>query len=408
VTFRLADGVRVKGELTAWDDDGIDGSFGRRQWTELHHEDIWPLHMKLMDSKAPDAWVDLGRILLLVSLDQPLAAKRSERAFRQAVRLDPATEEAIADARLEVADVKLQREEAAAAAKAERLKTLSPEGGPWRPRKWPALTPEESADAVQAMRDDATRILERAGMQIAPVETDFFLFYSDMPRRHAQKWVRELDIMYKKLAGQFDLAEGENIFWGKAVIFVFNSRDRFRLVEAESFGHLAPEWADGLCHPLGPKVFVNFYRQPEDERFAAVLVHETVHGFMHRYRTPMRLPIWANEGFADYLASVLFRNSPVDQLRRRTGLRYIRRNGDVNAVLDMSYMDGSWPGPKEIGYSVGYLMVELMIRDRPQEFGAWVDAVKDGKEWEQALIDEFGVTRQQLVDRFVAWYKVND
>ena len=85
-----------------------------------------------MDAEDAAAWVDLGRILLLASLDQPLATKRSDRAFRQAVRLDPTMGEAVTAARNEVEDVRIERAEAVAAAKAERLRTLSPEGGPWR------------------------------------------------------------------------------------------------------------------------------------------------------------------------------------------------------------------------------------------------------------------------------------
>ncbi len=56
----------------------------------------------------------------------------------------------------------------------------------------------------------------------------------------------------------------------------------------------------------------------------------------------------------------------------------------------------------------GYLLVELMVRDRPGAFGAWVRAVKRGKPWEQALAEDFGVTRAQLVDTFVRYYRVND
>jgi len=61
-----------------------------------------------------------------------------------------------------------------------------------------------------------------------------------------------------------------------------------------------------------------------------------------------------------------------------------------------------------VGYNIGYLMVELMIRDRPQAFGAWVNAIKDGKDWEEALVEDFGVSRAQLVETFVRFYRVND
>ena len=412
VRFRLANGIRVKGELTAWDAEGIDGSFAARAWTEIHYEDIWRLHRRVMDDESADDWIDLARVLLLASLDQPKAAPWAERAFRRAARRfaddEDAAREAIDAARAFVAAEARRRKEAAEAAKAARLDVQSPEARAWGSRPWPVVSEEEQAAAVLTMRGDAERILAAAGLALAPVETDYFLFYSDMPRKQTARWARDLDLMYQRLAGHFDLEDGENIFWGKAVIFVFNQRDRFELVEAEAFAYRVPGGVHGLCHPMGAKVFVAFHRQRDHEAFAAILVHETVHGFMHRFRTPRRLPTWANEGIADYLASILFRNSPIDFTRRRIGLRYVRSGGDVGAILDMSYRDGTWPGHNSLGYSIGYLLVELMIRDRPAAFARWVRAIKDGKEWETALEEDFGADRRRLVDSFVRYYKVND
>ena len=129
---------------------------------------------------------------------------------------------------------------------------------------------------------------------------------------------------------------------------------------------------------------------------------------MHRYRTPRRLPTWANEGFAEYLAAVVFTGSPVDQNHRRQAVDYVRRGGDVQSILELTYADGSWPGPEAIGYGVGYLMVGLMIQDRPNRFGDWVKAIKAGKAWTTALEEDFGVPRDRLVETFIRFYQVND
>ncbi|MHC5023269.1 MAG: hypothetical protein ACYTGG_05085 [Planctomycetota bacterium] len=404
VSFRLADGARVTGKMTAWDPDGFDGTFGRRPWVELNTDDAWRLYRRVMDRDDASAWVDLGGLLLRM----PAGAKLADRAFQRARRLDESVEEAIDAARAAAAEARRLRDAAEKAIESERLSTAHPESEPWRADAWPPLTPDEQVAATNTMRAEAEQILDAAGLALRPVETDFFLFYSDMPRRQTARWAAELDNMYKRLARIFYLPEQENIFWGKAVIFAFNEQDRFRLVEAQAFRHLAPPGIAGLCHCVGPKVFINFYRQPDDLRFAALLVHETVHGFLHRYRTPRRLPTWANEGFAEYLAAVTFANSPVDNGRRRQGLDFIRDGGDVNQVLAMAYADGTWPGRDGVGYSVGYLLVELMIRDRPRRFGDWVNAIKAGKDWRQALAEDFGATRDVLVGRFVQWYTVND
>lgn len=408
VRFRLVDGVRLTGTLTHWDDEGVDGSFGWRAWSSIDYRDVWRILSRVCDQERAADWARMGGVMLVVALDQPRAESWADRAFRRAERIDPEASALVADARDRARALRREREERRMAEDAERLRTLTPEANEWRADPWPHVTEEEQVEAVATMKADAARMLELAGLDLRPIETDYFLFYSDMPRTESSRWAKQLDTMYARLAEQFGLPEKDNIFWGKAVIFVFNDRDRFRLMEAQAFGQLAPEWASGMCHPQGPKVFVNFYRRPEDTIFAALLVHETVHGFMHRYLTPRRLPTWANEGFADYLASVLFERSPVDLQRREQGLRWIRGGGDVNAILDLEYADGTWPGEDGIGYNVGYLMVELMIRDRPRDFGAWVDAVKQGMPWEEALQTKFGVDRAALVDAFVRFYRVND
>ncbi len=58
--------------------------------------------------------------------------------------------------------------------------------------------------------------------------------------------------------------------------------------------------------------------------------------------------------------------------------------------------------------AVGFLLIELMIRENRAGFGAWVRAVKQGDDWSQALRDRFGVSRSRLVGTFVQYYLVND
>jgi len=52
--------------------------------------------------------------------------------------------------------------------------------------------------------------------------------------------------------------------------------------------------------------------------------------------------------------------------------------------------------------------VELMIREKPEAFLAWLNTVKDGEEWEKALATTYRTPRAALVETFVRFYKVND
>jgi hypothetical protein len=129
---------------------------------------------------------------------------------------------------------------------------------------------------------------------------------------------------------------------------------------------------------------------------------------VHRFCTPVPLPDWANEGFAEWVARTCVPRGRVDAMRRPQGLAFFRQGGDATRIMAMSGKEGTWPGDNAIGYSVGYLLVDLMIADRPQKFGAWVKAVKGGAAWQKALVDDFGVDPARLAQSASQWYRTND
>jgi hypothetical protein len=204
----------------------------------------------------------------------------------------------------------------------------------------------------------------------------------------------------------FALPKGLNLFHGKGVCIVSADENRFKAIEQAAFGTMPPPGCVGLCHMIGPRVLVNAWRSPDDDMFMATLVHEATHGIMHRYGTPERLPIWAEEGYAEYVAANSFDSSPVDQGRRGWGLRFIRE-GNATAP----YFGGdpsSWPGPNAIGYSLGYMAVDLMIRQKGAAFGEWVKDVKTGVPWEQSLKRRFGTDAGAFAATIEDYYRRND
>ena len=408
VRFRLADGVRIAGDMTGWDDEGLDGSFGRRRWVDLMVEEAWTLRRRVMDRDSAEQWVALGRLMLRMDDGRNKAAGRAEQAFRVAIRLDETAAEAIEEARATVAEEKRRQAEQEAQQQVGLLRTRTPEAGPWKADPWPELTAEQRHAAAGEMKADAEAILSRAGLEIAPIETDHFLFYSDMPRPEGAKWTLRLEDLQRRLLAMYGCDDKADIFWGKAVVLAFGDQDRFQLVEADAFEQLVPSWMTGLCHFDGPKVFVNCHRPADDQAYAATLLRETVHGFMHRYKTAARLPAWANEGFADHVAATLLDKSPFYERRRRAALQFVRNGGNVNAVLDLTYDHDSWLRPDSLGCCVGQLVIELMIRDNPRGFVKWVNAVKAGKDWQEAMKEDFGTSRRQLADTFTRYYMVND
>ena len=413
VKFRTRDGKRVSGKVVAFDSDAFEGAstgedaLPRTKWSNVHMDDLESLASKILDEKDVDELILKGE--LLMSIGRVKAADAAfDRADRSAKSLKGAAaseaKSKIAEARTRGADKLVDAEHDFRIAKHTDMSSRIPktDGGI---APWPVLTREDHEAAVAAMKKRAEEICKVSGMQAIPVETRYFLLYAATKREAVEECARSLDAMYEKVLELFGIPAGLNLFWGKAVILLQPSEEKFRLVEQAAFGAMVPRGVVGLCHQVGPQVYVNIFWTDDQDRFDSTLLHETVHGIVHRYHSPARLPDWANEGLSEYIAAVSFKTSPVDKERRPQALDFIRGGGNVAEVMRYNYRDGSWPGPNAIGYAVGYVIVELMIRQQPDRFGAWLRAIKGGKDWEAALVEDFGYTVDQFGARAVDFYK---
>lgn len=426
VRFQLSDGVRVAGEMTACDDDGFDGSFGRRRWTDLQFDDAWKLHQRVMDDQDADDWINLGRVMLALSPTQPGAAAKAETAFRRALQLNARLADEVERVRDEVSRAQREARDAARRSEDEKLTTLSPESGPtmrpgsapWSANVWPTLSEDDLASAVLTVTADADRILKQSGVTIAPVETAHFLIYSELERPQTADWAIRLERVLVGLEfvlnPGFDPSAKDKPIqiqpWGKIIVFIWKRQDGFKMVEAESFKHLVPNESIAVCHFLGPRAFINCWRDDDEEAFEWSLITETVHALMHRCGTPRRLPAWANEGLAEMVASRANKRSILGRDRRKLGVDAYRllAPADVNALLDLKYENGSFPDPKSAAAPVGGLLLELMMNEKPQKLVNWIVAVKTGKDWVAAMKEDYGSPREEVVGIAVQYYKVND
>ena len=232
-------------------------------------------------------------------------------------------------------------------------------------------------------------------------ETKYFLFYSDLPVVEARNWAGLLDRMYARLAELFAIdreprppgtGKGDfvNVWAGKALVFVFQGADDYRRFEQVVHRTDAGGTA-GLCHCFGDgRVHIAFYRQQDELTFAHVLVHESVHGFVHRFRTPAVVPSWANEGLAEVIASELVpRNGRAKEreLLARQGLQTRRELGDMFEARHIE----SW------AYPVAETLCAYMIRQNKRNYVQFINGIKDGLTWEQSLEQRYKAPKDRLV-----------
>lgn len=404
IRAKLASGKLIAGALATWDGDGFDGDFGRIAWTDLTPSEFKRLFDKVMDDRSSEQWFRFAELLAAVGLDAP-----ADSAWKKGIALDATAKERLAASKAAGAALHKALLEKERMDREGSVQDFASDGA--APR-WPVLTDAERDAALATMREDAKRYSAMAGVSVAPVETEFFILVSELRPAETKELQKELDGMYRKVLGYLGVDPTVNLFWGKAVIFLFATEDRFKAVEAGAFqnpmvGRPGSGQVMGLCHTMREKVFVNSWRCPDYALFGSVLIHETVHGIMHRFSTPARLPAWADEGFSDWVAAQ-FQPATVERSRRDQAMQFIRSGGNLVTVLDMNYRDGSWPGQNALGYAVGYAIVDAMMREDPRRFEAWLRAVKGGVPWEEALQKSCSLTKQQLAANVSRFFSTRD
>ncbi|HXE55660.1 MAG TPA: hypothetical protein VN541_21730 [Tepidisphaeraceae bacterium] len=259
---------------------------------------------------------------------------------------------------------------------------------------WPKLSAQQQAEAISQLKDFANQTQSTLKRPLNAFETKYFLFCSDLKPQEAQNWAGLLDRMYVKLAEMFAVPKGENIWRGKALIFVFSRADDYRRYEKEMM-HTDPTGTAGMCHASSNGIVrIAFYRQKDALNFAHVLVHESVHGFLHRYRTPVNIPSWANEGLAETIATDLVpqsgrRNEVITQARENMR----QHGGDLGEFFTTDHIEG-WQ------YPVAETLCTFMIQNGKRNYVNFINGIKDGLSWRDSLDEKYQAPVERLVRVF--------
>ena len=418
VSQKKADKTKISGRIVAYDDDGFDvkvkGETETVRWDELDAKTVFVVRKSLIPAKDALAHVELGRFLLPLDGGKEWA----DKAFAIALKLDPGLKKQVEEVKKEAAT---PPKKAASGKKGKDGELIRPEGEPVDPddaremlegmlgvgpkkvggvqeQFWGEQTDEQQAEAVKILKDFADETQKTMGKELSLRETQFFLFYSDLPKREVDNWSGLLDRMYAELARMFAIEKGVNVWRGKALVFVFAEPGDYRRFQL-AMHQTDPGESAGMCHSYGNGlVHIAFYRQPEEYEFAHVLVHESVHGFLHRYRTPVDIPSWANEGLAEWIATELVVRPGRQQemwIKRRHeyAQRALRQFGGLGEFFEAEHIQG-WQ------YPVTQMLTTYMIKENKKGYVAFINGMKEGLTWDESLKTYFKAPRDRLVAAF--------
>jgi hypothetical protein len=265
----------------------------------------------------------------------------------------------------------------------------------------PQPSADQRAQVLEAYKTFGAKVQEVLGTDVALVESDHFLIWTDWEPRYRERLAHLCESMYAALSAQFGLDVEDDIFLAKCPVFCWRSKARF-LRFARQFDGYGGEEAVGYTRSIERNghvhiVLVRRGRTEADfDRFACTLVHEGTHAFVHRLYSSRLIPHWVNEGYADLTAErVLGDRCP---------------NGENAALLATQYARYNWPiseflhgtGPIEVHqYALAHSVVAYLEGLDRERFAGFIRGLKAGEKASAALAANYGgMEIDQLEERW--------
>lgn len=259
---------------------------------------------------------------------------------------------------------------------------------------WPELTGQEQQAAVARHKEFLERVGKAVGGAMRLYEAKYFLVYSDFPSRQATALAAYLDKVYGEQCKAFGIGQGTNIWLGKAVVVAYQQQQSFARFEREFYNSEAGT-AQGRTHQRKDgTVVIACHQHGEPGVLAMVLAHETTHGFMHRYKSRQHLPAWIEEGAADFMAARLVPSCKIVQQDQQRALTQMRQTRSLGGDFFTARKIATWQ------YGVASSLTEFMLRTDPKGYRKLIEAVKMGQTWQEGLKAAYGVTPEELVEKY--------
>ncbi|MBS0209443.1 MAG: hypothetical protein JSS27_10840 [Planctomycetes bacterium] len=265
-----------------------------------------------------------------------------------------------------------------------------------RAQFWPELSTDEQAKLVSELKSETEASFKKHNAPpMTLYETKYYLFYTNMPQEQIAEYITKLDLMYTELCKVFSIPPGKNIWHGKCVVVCFIEQAAFQAYERLEFNKTDTDTYYGLCHSYSDgKTIVTCFRGSDPAAFGNLLVHETSHGFLHRYRTSIHIISWVNEGVADWVAGAAVKGTILAR-KQQAGADRARQQGNLGGnFFDQGINIEGWQ------YGVAASMVDILLKIDGRKYKQFIDGIKEGLDWPDALQAAYGMSPEELVQRY--------
>ena len=268
-------------------------------------------------------------------------------------------------------------------------------------RLWEPLSESEQNRFLELQSTFVKNIQkEMPDVRFRLIDTQFFTVFTDISPEQVNGYLENLDAMYRELCGAFGVSIQKNVWCGKCVVVIFQNRADYMLYEAKVMGVQNPAilaGSAGLCHMFGNgEVKFAGFLGDNGGYFGNTLIHETTHGFIHRYLSSAFVDSWLNEGMAEWVADAIMKNDKIAR-RQKQSAQVVMAAGGWGDFLQAKQISGQH-------YGTASTLVDILLdRNKDGQFRRFVREIKEGKAIESSLKDTFGLTFKDLETLYVEW-----
>lgn len=233
------------------------------------------------------------------------------------------------------------------------------------------------------------------GMHV--VESPHFTIYSWFPEAQDKSIQESMEQLYRMLSRAFDVNKDETVWVGKCGVFMLTSQERFanfvanvdhmdpRMAKAAGYCRYCSNWAYLVLNMPSSKGDVEGYR--------LTLTHEGTHGFLSRYVSDNRIPVWLNEGIADAMADSLVPSNRLKGRLKDATREALKGQMDAKRVFDGVALN-------QFDYGIAQSWVQFLLAKNHKGFLKFLTLIKQGKSEADALKECYKWDRDQMYE---AW-----
>jgi hypothetical protein len=258
---------------------------------------------------------------------------------------------------------------------------------------WPSLSAEEHATQVNELEAFLAEV-QKDFPALAVSQTHEFLVATDIPAAQMAPFTAKLDAMHDFLCDLYGIPRGEPVWKGKCLVIAFLREEDFIAFEPR-FMKVETRGAHGLCHQRSDgRVVMACHRGNDQSAFAHMLVHETSHGFNHRWLSPERIPNWLNEGLAEWVGTQVVPRSRQVPAKEAQARAFMQQTGS----LGPDFLTAA--NSQAIQYGISSQLVKFLVARDRKKFAQFVRGIKEGMTAEESLEAAFNGSLANLIAAF--------